>query len=145
MSRAGRMTGQVTPLRPAARAGLVAGLLLALIALPPWAGAAPSAPSTARPAPGRYAAQLCVTTIPAPSNCGPAQVDLRTGGAVHVRVDDLVYHLKLHRGRIDLMLMHGAVEIDDFVAPYQWAGRQLQFIDADRGVLYEVRFGARAR
>ena len=139
------MTDDVPRLRPAARARLVAGLLLALAALPPWAAPAPAAPTAARPVPGRYAAQLCVTTIPAPSNCGPAQVELRRGGAVHVRVDDLVYHLKLHRGRIDLMLMHGAVEIDDFVAPYQWSGPLLQFIDADRGVLYEVRFGDRTR
>ena len=139
------MTDRVPPLRPAARARLAAGLLLALAALQPWAAPAPPAPTAARPAPGRYAAQLCVTTIPAPSNCGPAQVELRPGGALHVRVDDLVYHLKLHRSRIDLMLMHGAVEIDDFVAPYQWAGRQLQFIDTDRGVLYEVRFGDRTR
>ena len=128
-------------MRPASRvrARCAAGLLLGLAAL--QASAAPAA----RPVPGRYAAQLCVTTIPAPSNCGPAQVELRRGGAVQVRVDDLVYHLKLHRGRVDLMLMHGAVEIDDFVAPYQWVGPLLQFIDADRGVLYEVRFGDRAR
>lgn len=145
MSHAGRVTDNVLHLRPAARARLVAGLLLAFAASQAWAAPATREPTTARPAPGRYAAQLCVTTIPAPSNCGPAQVDLRPGGALRVRVDDLVYHLKLHRKRVDLMLMHGAVEIDDFVAPYQWAGHQLQFIDADRGVLYEVRFGDRAR
>ena len=139
------MTDNAARLRPAARARPVAGLLLAFAASQAWAATAPREPTTARPVPGRYAAQLCVTTIPARSNCGPAQVDLRPGGALHLSVDDLVYHLKLHRGRIDLMLMHGAVEIDDFVAPYQWAGRQLQFIDTDRGVLYEVRFGDRAR
>ena len=128
-------------MRPASRVRtpFAAGLLLGLAALQA------SAATAARPAPGRYTAELCVMTIPALPNCGPAQVDLRRGGAVHLRVDDLEYHLKLHRGRIDLMLMHGAVEIDDFVAPYQWAGRQLQFIDADRGVLYEVRFGDRVR
>ena len=127
---------------PAARARVAIGLLIGLAAQ--QLAAAPAA-TAARPPPGRYAAELCVTTIPTPPNCGPAQVDLRRGGAVRVRVDDLEYHLKLHRSRIELMLMHGAVEVDDFIAPYQWAGRLLQFIDTDRGVLYEVRFGYRMR
>ena len=127
--------------RPAGPWRAATGALLALASLPLWAALAPAAPTS----PGRYVAQLCVTTIPAPPNCGPAEAELRRGGALRVRVDDLVYHLKLHRKQVDLMLMHGAVEVDDFVAPYQWAGRLLQFIDADRGVLYEVRFGAPAQ
>ena len=127
---------------PAVRTRVAIGVLVGLAAQ--QLAAAPAV-AAARPAAGRYAAELCVTTIPAPPNCGLAQVDLRRGGAVRVRVDDLVYHLKLHRSRIELMLMHGAVEVDDFIAPYQWAGRLLQFIDTDRGVLYEVRFGDRTR
>ena len=39
--------------------------------------------------------------------------------------------------------MHGAMQIDEFSAAYQWAGDTLRFSDAAKNVSYEVRLGAR--
>jgi len=93
-----------------------------------------------RPAIGRHAAELCVTTASAAPSCGPAQVDLRRDGSARVRIDDLVYRLQLHSSQVEVVLMHGAVQIDDFTVPYEWVGSSLQFVDDDRKVRYEVRF-----
>jgi hypothetical protein len=102
--------------------------------------AASAAVSEGRPAVGRHAAQLCVTTAAATPSCGPAQVDLRRDGSARVRVDDVVYRLQLHSSQVDVVLMHGAMQIDEFTVPYEWVGRNLQFNDDERQVRYEVRF-----
>ena len=81
-----------------------------------------------------------MTTGSAAPSCGPAQVDLRRDGSARVRIDDLVYRLQLHSSQVEVVLMHGAVQIDDFTVPYEWVGSSLQFVDDDRKVRYEVRF-----
>jgi hypothetical protein len=111
------------------------------IALLAWAtGAASAAVSAGRPAVGRHAGELCVATGPTEPNCGPAQVDLRRDGSVRVRIDDLVYHLQLHSSQVEVVLMHGAMQVDEFTVPYAWVGRSLQFNDDERQARYEVRF-----
>jgi hypothetical protein len=106
-----------------------------------WASASASAAvSESRPALGRHAAELCVTTGPAEPSCGPAQAELRRDGSARVRIDDLVYHLQLHSSQVEVVLMHGAVQVDEFTVPYAWIGHSLQFNDDERKVRYEVRF-----
>jgi hypothetical protein len=110
--------------------------LLALLV----SGAAWAAVSAGRPPVGRHTAELCVTTGAVPQSCGPAQVDLRRDGSARVRVDDVVYRLQLHSSQVEVVLMHGAMQIDEFTVPYEWVGRNLQFSDDERQVRYEVRF-----
>jgi hypothetical protein len=114
----------------------VIGVALSVCAL-----SLPAAPSV-RPAVGRHAAQLCVAVSSAAASCGPAQADLRSDGSLNVRVDDLVYHLKLHSSQVQVVLMHNAVVIDEFTVPYEWIGSALEFNDSDRNSRYEVRFSA---
>ena len=113
--------------------------LLSLAAL--HLSAAPSAPD-ARPTAGRHAAELCVATTPAPPSCGPAQADLRGDGSLRLRIDDIEYRLQLHSSQVDVVLMHGAVQIDEFTVPYEWVGSALQFND-ERSARYEIRFPER--
>jgi len=101
---------------------------------------ASAAVSEGRPAVGRHAAELCVATTDAAPSCGPAQVDLRRNGSARVQVDDVVYRLQLHSSQVEVVLMHGAMQIDEFTVPYAWVGRSLQFKDDERHVRYEVRF-----
>jgi hypothetical protein len=115
------------------------GALPLLAALP--LAAAPS-PTDARPGAGRHIAELCVTTTTAPPSCGPAQADFRADGTLRLRIDDVVYRLRLHSSQADLVLLHGAVQIDEFTAPYEWVGSTLRFDDGERSVRYEVRFPA---
>ncbi len=115
-----------------------AAITIALLVLA--AGDASAAVSAGRPAVGRHAAEFCVATGPAEPSCGPAQAELRRDGSARVRIDDLVYHLQLHSSQVDVVLMHGAVQVDEFTVPYAWVGRALQFNDEDRNVRYEVRF-----
>jgi hypothetical protein len=117
----------------------LAGPLLLLAASP--LAAAPSPPD-ARPNAGRHAAELCVTTTTAPPSCGPAQADLRSDGTLRLRIDDVVYNLRLRSSQADLVLTHGAVQIDEFSVPYEWVGSTLRFNDDERSVRYEVRFPA---
>ena len=112
--------------------GATAVLLAGAAAIAAPAGAAP-------PAPGRYPAELCVTAASGPPGCGAAAVDVARGGRINVRVNDLVYHLQLHSSQLDLVLMHGFVQVDAFTANYDWIGRALQFVDADRQTRYELR------
>jgi hypothetical protein len=107
------------------------------------ASAAVSAAPEHRPAIGRHAGQLCVTTASAEPGCGPAQLDLRPRGRLSVRVDDLVYRLQLHSSQVEVVLMHGFVEVDEFTVPYEWSGNLLTFTDDERKVRYEVRFTKR--
>jgi hypothetical protein len=118
------------------RLAVVAGFAAAA-----WAAAA-AQPASA-PAGGRYEAQLCVTTrADAPATCGAAEVQV-TGRALNVRIADIVYRLALRSAELDVATMHGAMQIDEFSAPYAWDGDSLRFSDADKNVQYEVRLGTR--
>ncbi len=98
----------------------------------------------ARPEAGRHEAQLCVATLPKPPSCGPAQVDLRGDGTLRLRIDDIVYTMRLHGSQVEVVVMHNVVQIDAFTVPYGWVGSTLQFKDNDRDSVYEIRF-ARGR
>jgi hypothetical protein len=95
------------------------------------------------PAPGRYDAQLCVATGPAGPSCGPAELELRTNGEANVRVADIVYRLQLNSSQVEVVLMQGTMQLDEFVANYEWAGRSLLFEDKDKNARYEVKLGER--
>jgi hypothetical protein len=112
----------------------------AAIALALGAGAASAAVSEGRPTVGRHAGELCVANASTEPSCGPALVELRRDGSARVRINDLVYRLQLHSSQVEVVLMHGAVQIDEFTVPYAWVGRSLQFTDDQRNVRYEVRF-----
>jgi len=93
----------------------------------------------AQPAAGRYAAQWCVAVPNAQRECGPAEAEWRTGGRARVRISDIVYILQLHTSQVDVVLKHGAMQIDGFTAIYEWDGATLRFVDADKNVRYELR------
>jgi hypothetical protein len=116
--------------------------MLAAAALAASAIPTPAAPA---PAPGRYDAQLCVATGPAGPSCGPAEVELRTNGEARVRVADIVYRLQLNSSQVEVVLMQGTMQLDEFVASYEWVGRSLQFDDKDKNARYEVKLGERQR
>jgi hypothetical protein len=122
------------------RAALASAVLVAgAAATGAGATTAQSAPDL-RPALGRHVAELCVATSAAPPSCGPAQADVRPKGEMTVRVDDVVYHLKLHSSEIEIVVMHNVVQIDEMVLPYEWSGGTLKFTDSDRSSRYEIRF-----
>ena len=108
-----------------------------------WALAGLAAAANAVPVAGSYEAQLCVATSTAAPNCGPALVELQSNGAARVRVSDFVYRLKLNSSQVDVALMHGAMQIDEFVATYEWAGNSLQFVDAGKNARYDLKLGER--
>lgn len=112
----------------------VGAALLALAALEP------SAAPLGRPEVGRHAAELCVATLPKARNCGPAQVDMRSDGTLRMRIDDIVYNMKLNSSQVEVVVMHNVVQIDEFTVPYEWVGSTLQFKDDDRSSIYEIRF-----
>jgi hypothetical protein len=99
----------------------------------------------AAPAAGRYDGQLCVAIRAGAPDCGPASVEWRSPGIARVRVSDLLYSLTLKSSQVDVVLKHGAMQIDAFTGRYEWDGSTLQFIDADKGVRYEVKVGKRRR
>lgn len=101
-------------------------------------------PALAAPAPGRYDAELCVATragvVP---TCGAAEADLHAGGRLDVRIADIAYRLALRSTRVDVATMHGRMQIDEFSAPFEWAGDVLTFTDSAKDVRYEVRLAGR--
>ena len=102
----------------------------------------------AAPKPGRHDVELCVATSPnAAASCGPARAEVRSGGAIDVRVADVVYALHLRSSQLNVSTKQERVQIDAFDAPYEWIGETLRFVDVDKNVRYEVRFeaGRRAR
>ena len=114
-----------------------AALLLVALAL---AGTA----AAAGPAPGRYKATLCVSpAASAPASCGPADLEVRSASRADVRVADIVYRLHLRPEQVDVVTMHGRMQIDEFSAEYEWRDGVLSFLDADKQARYEVRPGAR--
>ena len=116
------------------------GVCFALCALVLGAAAEPA---HAVPSAGSYDAQLCVATSATAPSCGPALVELQSNGAARVRVSDFVYRLKLNSSQVEVALMHGAMQIDEFVAVYEWAGNSQQFVDADKNARYELKLGER--
>ena len=125
-----------TAVKRAAASALAGAWALAVMAAPVALGAAPAA--------GRYGAELCVTTpTSAAPGCGPAEVELQAGGSARVRISDLSYRLQLKSSQVDVVLMHGGMQIDEFTAPYEWVGNTLQFIDADKRARYELRLADR--
>jgi plasmid stabilization system protein ParE len=100
-------------------------------------------PAHAAPRAGNYDAQLCVSTAAAAPSCGPARVELHGNGLARVHVSDLVYRLQLRSSQVEVVLTHGAMQIDEFTAVYEWAGTSLQFVDADKNARYELRLGER--
>lgn len=109
--------------------------LLALVA---------SAAGANAPALGRYDGQFCVTVASdTAASCGPAEVDVLRGRELRVRISDIVYRLKLHSSQVEVVLMHGTMQIDEFVAAYDWAGSALQFDDLDKRTRYELRLAPR--
>jgi hypothetical protein len=119
------------------RAALIRAALWALAAAPSAAGAAP-------PGPGRYEGLLCVATQPSSApTCGGVDIELRSGGRITLRVADIVYQLALGREQLVVATLHGAMQIDEFDAPYDWQGETLRFSDVAKAVRYEVRLGSR--
>ncbi len=91
------------------------------------------------PPPGRYDGQLCVSTASASMSCGPVTLQFQRG-TVRVQVSDIVYRLKLRSSQTEVVLLHGAMQIDQFIADYGWAPRTLSFADLDKEVRYELRW-----
>ena len=94
------------------------------------------------PTPGRYAAQLCVSQPAAPASCGAVVVDWQRGERVRVVLDDVRYQLELRRREVAVVVMHGAVQVDEFLASYAQTDAALGFIDSARATHYELRLGA---
>ena len=107
-------------------------LMLALAALPPGTAAA-------EPAVGRYDGRWCVSVGDAAADCGPVQVEVLRQRRLNVRIADIVYQLRLNSSQVDVVLMHGTMQIDGFFAPYEWVGSSLQFLDIDKRTRYELR------
>ncbi len=102
-----------------------------------------AAATAAPPAPGRYAAQLCVTGSSAEPQCGPADIEWRGAGSARLRISDIVYALQLHTSQVDVVLKHGAMQIDAFTSIYEWDGATLRFVDTEKNLRYEVQRRAR--
>jgi len=115
----------------------IAGCLTAAAAFTPASSAAAAAPPN-----GRYDATLCVANAGQPPSCGPADVVLRAGGSVRVQVSDIVYRLQIRSGQAAIVVMHGAMQIDEFDAEAHWEATTLRFADAEKHLHYEVQVGA---
>jgi len=98
--------------------------------------------AVAAPAPGRYDATLCVSSAALAASCGPAEVDVRSSGAVSVQVSDIVYRLRVSTAPSVVVVTQGTMQIDEFDAGAQWSGSSLRFADADKQVRYEVQIGS---
>jgi hypothetical protein len=61
-----------------------------------------------------------------------------------VRIADIVYRLQLHSSQVDVVLMHGTMQIDGFFAHYEWAGDALRFLDLEKRTRYELRLSPHA-
>ena len=99
-------------------------------------------PALAAPAPGRYDATLCVSSGALASSCGPAEVDVRAGGAVWVQVSDIVYRLRVSPRQAVVVVTQGTMQIDAFDTGAEWSGSSLLFADVDKRVRYEVQVGS---
>lgn len=107
-------------------------LLVGSLAAAALAGAA------AQPATGRYEARLCVQLGDATPSCGPADAEVGRNRRLDVRISDIVYQLTPRGSGLDVVLMHGQMQIDGFVASYAWEGSTLAFFDADKRTRYAL-------
>lgn len=103
------------------------------------AAALPLGAWAADPSLGRYEGRWCVSVGEAAPDCGPAQVDVLRQRRLNVRIADIVYQLQLNSSQVDVVLMHGTMQIDGFFAPYEWVGTSLQFLDIDKRTRYELQ------
>jgi hypothetical protein len=115
---------------------------VALLLSGPWPAA------SAAPAAGNYGATLCVRLSTQPPSCGQVQAQL-SARQLELRASDIVYRLALPTQRastrLDVQVMHGTMQIDEFNAPFEWAGATLRFDDSDKQTRYEVQLGERQR
>lgn len=111
----------------------IAAMLLGALAVLPAAARADE------PAAGRYDGRFCVSVGDAAADCGPAQVDVLRKRRLNVRISDIVYQLTLNSSQVDVVLMHGSMQIDGFFANYEWVDGGLQFLDQDKRTRYELR------
>ena len=95
------------------------------------------------PPSGRYDGRFCVTVGDAAAECGPAQVQVLRRRRLNVRISDIVYQLTLHSSQLDVVLMHGTMQIDGFFANYEWRGNALQFFDREKRTRYELHLAPR--
>ena len=119
------------------------GAWMVVNSLPGLAQAQPASSTASPPAPGRYSARLCVQPLAGPaaeSNCGPADALVQRGNKAVLRISDIVYRLELHSSQVDVVLMHGTMQIDGFTTVYDWQGDILQFDDREKGMRYAVHF-----
>lgn len=103
----------------------------------------PAAARADEPAAGRYDGRFCVSVAEAAADCGPAQVDVLRNRRLNVRISDIVYQLTLNSSQVDVVLMHGSMQIDGFFANYEWADSALRFLDQDKRTRYELRLTPR--
>jgi len=104
--------------------------------------AVPLSAAAGPPQPGVRAAELCVGPVGAVPSCGAVQLEWRRigqNGQVRLRVSDMIYTLQLKTSQVEVVLQHGAMQIDAFDAIYEWQGDTLSFVDAAKNVRYEVR------
>lgn len=115
----------------------------ALLPLAMLAIHAASAQSAHQPVPtaGRYVGELCVSTQGQPPQCGPVALRFRAA-RVQAQVSDIVYRLQLRSSQAEVVVQHGHVQIDEFIADYQSGPRSLRFVDAEKSVQYELRWPA---
>ncbi|MFT3954219.1 MAG: hypothetical protein QM722_07445 [Piscinibacter sp.] len=104
-----------------------------------------AAASAEAPPPGRYEGRWCVAVGEATADCGAAQVDVLRPRRLNVRISDIVYQLTLNSSQLDVVLMHGTMQIDGFFASYEWDDGVLQFLDVDKRTRYELRLPPRPR
>lgn len=90
------------------------------------------------PPPGRYEGRWCVGVGEAAADCGPARVDVLRPRRLNVRISDIVYQLTLSSSQVDVVLMHGTMQIDGFFAQYEWDGDVLQFVDREKRTRYAL-------
>ncbi len=90
------------------------------------------------PPPGRYAGRLCVAVGEAPADCGPARIEVLNARRLDVRIADIAYQLQLASSQVDVVLMHGTMQIDGFFAAYEWDGATLRFLDLEKRTRYAV-------
>ncbi|MBX3620975.1 MAG: hypothetical protein KF891_13475 [Rhizobacter sp.] len=111
----------------------------------PWllAGSVATAAPAPSPAPGRYGARMCVTVAAQPPSCGPADAQVDAAGEMSLRVHDITYLVSFEQGVLLGIMMHGNMQIGEFLSSYRWTGDTLLFGDGPRGLQYEVQLTPR--
>jgi hypothetical protein len=120
-------------------------LVLALAAVAGASAAAADTPSIRPTQPGRYDATLCVRHADEAPSCGAAELELRGGGVVRVHVSDIVYQVRVGPAPGEVLVLQGAMQIDEFVSGAAWSGALLRFEDAEKRLRYEVEVAAARR